>query len=60
MYLTLKDLVNIDSPRGFMHNAEDYCFNILTLILRTRIKEVKPLSMDFAPYKLYLINIVFN
>ena len=30
MYQTLKDLINIDSPTGFTHNAEDYCFNLLT------------------------------
>jgi putative aminopeptidase FrvX len=30
MYQKLKDLVNIDSPTGFTHNAEDYCFNALT------------------------------
>lgn len=30
MYRTLQDLVNIDSPTGFTHNAEDYCFNLLT------------------------------
>ena len=30
MYQTLEDLINIDSPTGFTHNAEDYCFNLLT------------------------------